>query len=782
MPLTRVRQKWLFGLIALVAAGSLLHLSYHQASIIDPIEEVSSQGFFAHEEDARESLHYEKYEFSLANKVKPDEMLWQEFGSLSLEQKCLDFFSLIDSEWPEWEVPLLRDHKHNKLAENKKKFFKESILSRKEEKGSEEFDFEQEFTSLSPEQRQEIDNDFNEQLQATYNTEHAMAETMTIIRTFGHCFFHDLTLRDLPTLKDIYLRYSKKILPRFSDRVALVQNDDVVSNYHDEYLGSSKVLDGDSILSFYHDNSEGSGIVISCATHHSREMVRLIHALRAQNNELPIQIFYRADLLSLSKNAIQFAATVSKRNLLGKVFSDVNLLQDLLKDIGMSIDDLLDMPFPPQKVTLINLEKPLSNFGVNDMAQYNSKISALFFSNFENVVLLDADTVPLVKPSELLQLPEYKDTGAFFFRDRSLVDSNRWIETNFFAKLMPHKSSLLDMAMGIAPVTEKTMDNPYMRGWQHMQESGLLLFDRKRHFKTLLPLITLSLWEEPVRSSVWGDKELYWIAMGVSGNEDYTLNPMGAASVGIKVENPKMKHYIDSVANELCSTHPGHVSRDGKLLWINSGFAYCKKNEYDFDLKKFPFYVFEQESDVAHIYRSPLKLRHAIVPPDLPRLRSHSTNLTNEEYLSKHIEDNRFDVDDLQVDQILEAEPSKGWIRDRSCSSYMYCAYDQPQMFKSHGTNAGHLFTFSEKEAKYYDMLGAVWLSAKRVIKLPEGFDLETDEEFHGHSEPAIPNLRIDSLPLTLDDVQYDPSQARERPEKLSFDFQLLLEKLLSDE
>lgn len=783
MHLKPIRRKWLFALTAIIAAGFLLHLYKYLDSILEPFEDLSDNSFPAHDQLVRETIHYENYKFSLAEQVKSDQMSWNDFENLSQEQKCFDFFSMLDAEWPEWEVSMLRDLKHNKLVVNKKKFFQESILSLKDDINFKELAFEAQLASLTTNEKQIINDKFNDQLKATTETERIMSDTMTIIRIFGHCFFENPSYRASPKLSAIYRRYSKKILPSISNRVALVQNDDVLSNYRDEYFGSSKVLENESVLSFYHDKSNGSGIVISCATHHSREMVRLIHALRAQDNKLPIQIFYRSDLLSLSKNAIQFAATVSKRNLLGLVFSDVSLLKDLLKEIDMTVDDLLRMPFPPQKVTLINLEKPLSKLGVNDLSQYNSKIAALFFSSFENVVLLDADTVPLVKPIDLLELKEYCDTGAYFFRDRSLVDQNQWIETNFFSKLMPHQTSVLDMAMGISPVTSKTMNNPYMRGWEHMQESGLLLYNRKRHFKTLIPLISLSLWEEPVRSSVWGDKELYWIAMAVSGTEDYTLHPMGAASVGIKVENQKMKHYIDSVSNELCSTHPGHVSTDGKLLWINSGFSYCKKNDYDFDLKTFPFYIFEQESDVARIYQTPLKLRHAIVPPDLPRLRSPSTDLTNELNLLEHVKNNRFDVDDLEVDQIFEAEPSKGWIRDRSCSHYMYCAYDMPQMFVGHGTNAGHLFTFSEEDAKQYDILGAIWLSAKRVIKLPQGFDLETEEHFEEHDyEPAIPNLKIDSSPLVIDDVQYDPSQVRERPEKLSIDFQLLLEKLLSDE
>ena len=78
--------------------------------------------------------------------------------------------------------------------------------------------------------------------------------------------------------------------------------------------------------------------------------------------------------------------------------------------------------------------------------------------------------------------------------------------------------------MGVEPVTAHTLNNPYMKGWRHCQEAGLVMLDRKRHFRSLLTLFPLSIWKEPIKSLIWGDKEMYWLAMSIAGDEDYTLN------------------------------------------------------------------------------------------------------------------------------------------------------------------------------------------------------------------------------------------------------------------
>ena len=45
-------------------------------------------------------------------------------------------------------------------------------------------------------------------------------------------------------------------------------------------------------------------------------------------------------------------------------------------------------------------------------------------------------------------------------------------------------------------------------------------------------MFPLALWSEPVQSSIWGDKEMYWLGLSMAGDENYEFNKYAAASVG----------------------------------------------------------------------------------------------------------------------------------------------------------------------------------------------------------------------------------------------------------
>lgn len=771
----------LFLIVVLIGVGTLcFNATCYASGSLEPLREFTSKDLARDDAHLRESIHYPKHRFPLEDRVKPVDMLWDAFSELSLERKCHNFFRALDKDWPSWKFPLLRKRDHDKLIEQKQKYFERAvcILKMKAGKIDKEENCKFKLEGISSKSRAQFNEEFNKNAISSIKLENEIADIITVFRVFGHCFYGDeLDLRQAPTLKDMYARYSKKLIPHLKQHVATPL--DIISNAGSDYYNSKELGKNDNMMSFFHDKTSGTGIVISCATHHLKDMVRLIHTLRLLNNELPIQVIYRNDLLALSINAIQYAATVSKKQLLGSVFSDTQLLESLLKDIDMKILDLEKLPLPPQKITLINILNTLSQLGKTDLSHYRSKIAALFYTSYENVLLLDADSVPLIKPQEFFDFPDYKKNGAYFFRDRSLMYPNDWQETNFFATMMPHKSSLLDMAMGIKPVTEKTMDNQFMRGWRHMQEAGVVAFNRKRHFKSLLTLMALSLWREPIESSIWGDKELYWLAMSAAGDEDYVVHPIDAAAVGEYTENPAHKRYTLNEVKELCSTHPGHVTAEGKLLWINSGFSFCKNNPYYPDLEKFPFSVFQTEKEVEDVFESPLRLRHALVPPPLPKLRAGTPAKDREEVMLKYFKESAKDFDDLKVDQVHDQLPFKTWFMVPICAGHMQCAYSKSLMKLEGHNSEGKSYDFLPEDTKFFDMVGAVWLSAKRVAQLPDGFELEPTDGYSSTDQvPDVKKLHIDSLPLALDTVKYDPSNARERPEKVNMDLKLLIEEL----
>jgi hypothetical protein len=82
----------------------------------------------------------------------------------------------------------------------------------------------------------------------------------------------------------------------------------------------------------------------------------------------------------------------------------------------------------PFGVKCIDLCEVQRRYPVRYLGGYESKPYAILHSSFQEVILLDADNVPLIDPSELLDHPEYQRTGAIFWPDiRSLArDSPIW--------------------------------------------------------------------------------------------------------------------------------------------------------------------------------------------------------------------------------------------------------------------------------------------------------------------------------------------------------------------
>lgn len=696
--------------------------------------------------DLRNEIHFPNYSYTLEekfrNRVGGD---WESFSKEKLSDKCLKFFEFLDSTDPEWAFNFELGQGYDKsivkkltiMADEFKKFAKQ-----KKAEGHPDPD------KVTKEDEKKAIGLFKEKLTRTMTMEQKMADSITVLRMVGRCFYGKDRVEMDAKLKETYHRYNKKVSP-FGDKN--LPTFEMADQFLKHIPGDPNFQQGDDLLDYYYTNLRGSGIVMSASSKYSRDIVKFIHVLRALGNKLPIQIIYRSDLLVRAKTAILSAAYSSKEELLGEQLSSSRILKQMFPKFDINSDEFMDKDFPVQDVTFVDFLPALLTRSKTHFGNYNNKIVALFFSTFENVLLFDADTVPLVTPELILQLKEFTETGAFFFRDRSLRDSNDWIETNFFSKLMPHQSSPLDMAMGIKPVTEHTMANKYMTGWRHHQEAGLVVFNKKRHFSSLFSLFALALWNEPIKSLIWGDKEMYWLAMSMMGDEDYTFNKYGAASIGKTTEDVSLKLYNNTRAVEVCSSHPGHVHEDGRLLWINSGFSYCKKNGWARDQKHFPFKSMNKQA-LQSLYEEPLHIRLAVVPPELPVFRPVNSppDLTLEWKTLAEFKQRRNDVDQMDnVDQVSTYSPQKGWIKSPCCLNYQYCAYNAVESYNKRGEldDSGVVFTFSEKQQREYDFLGIIWHSAlKQTIeyKTPSLRKQITSEE---STRSEVPTSDIPSKP-----------------------------------
>lgn len=124
------------------------------------------------------------------------------------------------------------------------------------------------------------------------------------------------------------------------------------------------------------------------------------------------------------------------------------------------------------------------------------KAFALKNSSFEEVILLDADQVPLRDPALLFEWPEYKATGAVFWPDTVDIAADN-------------------------PIWQMLgLPGEQVRSW----ESGQVCIDKQMHWRTLSLVLAINQRAETFYRFVYGDKDTFLLAWQLTGS-DVSLVP-----------------------------------------------------------------------------------------------------------------------------------------------------------------------------------------------------------------------------------------------------------------
>lgn len=660
----------------------------------------------------RDKLHFSNYVYSGFDEFTHGSLgTYDELRQQPVHELCQTFFADFDMKHPDWEFRKF-NQEYDKSVTDKDRFF--NLVYKKLNVPAKTSD------------RSRADNatlyaHYVKKVQETKDAEQAMADYSTILRIYGKCFFDNKLESD----KDIHFfdKFSSKLfpfilnIPKFERHDGTSLNTFPIFDENGEFKSEAPGIQRGNSIDYIRKYSNGRGIVISAGRKHVTDLVKLIRVLRALNNKLPIQIVYMDDIPRNSISSVIRIARAEKEELLTSLSTNLGMRpnMDLLRD------NILQSDFPKQDIWFVNAQRAVSKRFAT-FSGYSSKLIALNLNSFEDVLLLDADSVPLIPPSEFFETEEYKKSSTLFFKDRTLRDYNDFIETNFFTKLFPTSSTSMDGLFNISLVTDKTLGNSYLTGWRHFQEAGIVAINKKKHILGSLLTLPLAAWDNPVSSSVWGDKELYWIGFAMAGDENYEFNENAAASVGV-ISEKEHKYYSNSKTHELCSSHPGHVDKNGRLLWINSGFKYCKKNRHYRDKKYFPFSIFGDEK-LSKLYNLPLNLSHAIVPPDLPKLRDLGSpiDLTKERKFKESWKKRKLDIDEEDkttattsfTSQLTDRNPQKGWVKSSMCSNYQYCAFDLIDGYDDNKEEKGKFYAFDSERVKEYNYLGDIWITGTK--------------------------------------------------------------------
>ena len=175
--------------------------------------------------------------------------------------------------------------------------------------------------------------------------------------------------------------------------------------------------------------------------------------------------------------------------------------------------------------------------GRKRLRSFYCKIAALYYSNFNETMIIDLDTIWFKSPEIAFNYSGYISSGALFFRDRvSIQDRDRGDRPSAddLRQFFVSKNVSVTTADALRNINK---GGSYAMYWRYIagsapflneyQDSSLVIIDKRSHgrmLSILKELVTLP-------NLGYGDKELFWIAAFISG-ESYVFEPFFAAQYG----------------------------------------------------------------------------------------------------------------------------------------------------------------------------------------------------------------------------------------------------------
>lgn len=182
-----------------------------------------------------------------------------------------------------------------------------------------------------------------------------------------------------------------------------------------------------------HFKKGGRGIVLTAGDDQAPFLLTTIPTFRKLGCNLPIEVMYLGD-------------------------------SDLSEDYRQELEDL-------DGVITRDIAQMVNDEGWK-LAGWAAKPFAILLSSFREVIFIDADSLFFTNPEVLFDDPAYQKTGALFFKDRLIMPENkkRWLQ-----QILPK------------PISRQVKQSRFWTGDSgHMQESGVVVVDKWRHFVALL--------------------------------------------------------------------------------------------------------------------------------------------------------------------------------------------------------------------------------------------------------------------------------------------------------
>lgn len=402
--------------------------------------------------------------------------------------------------------------------------------------------------------------------------------------------------------------------------------------------------------SMFSNYGSGRGIVLSLGVMQMQDFGRLLAALGAIGNTLPIEVVHKGEL--------------SSKRMLDTI--------ELAKKASL-----------PQTLTFKNVEDYIDPQHYVKFSRFANKWLPALFSSFEEVIIMDADVIPAIKPEALFDLEGYKSTGSYLFRDRAVSDEILPSKImRLYRDLLPSKREVEKFGLPSPPEGRSRLE--FLTGHYHTVESGIVLMNRRKFFPGLLMGLALQLWK-PTSNALWGDKELFWLGQSIAGEERYFVHPLSAGSIGLLrtldkkiITDPKERETVKN--SMVCSIQVAHFSEQHELLWLNSGLLNCKFGSWFIDFGKYFKDDFSSIEEMQKYYLQPVDVNAAIIAPHFKKPLFNWWKKMNIGFQKN---------------------------REMGCSGYVWCAYDNP----SDG-HPGQKILLTDEQIERFNAVKKAWIDA----------------------------------------------------------------------
>jgi len=226
------------------------------------------------------------------------------------------------------------------------------------------------------------------------------------------------------------------------------------------------------------------------------------------------------------------------------------------EEIPAAVRESLEAEFAPLRVRDIadpKLERVRDPLPVADFHGYQIKPFALLHCDFDEVVLLDADNVPLADPALLFESPEYRSCGALFWPDLP--------EAHFTT---PELLSLFEI------------HDPTLRAAPEF-ESGQMALDLRRCWHGLVTTCLANSDRQGIRDWCYahgnGDKDLFRLAFEHAGSRyavvSRTPTEVGTRMVDVPIPSGRFEPRVQHPSGRFRATGMLQYAPDGGPLFVH---------------------------------------------------------------------------------------------------------------------------------------------------------------------------------------------------------------------